>query len=162
MSDQNDQNISVSKTVDASPEAVFAVLSAPSRHQQFDSADMLRGTDTAAINGAGDEFVMKMNNNTLGDYEMRNVVTEFEPNRKITWAPSLHPLDGYTDKVGGLQATGHTYSWELLPDGDGTKVTQTYDWSGVTDQAFVKTFPLLSQEQLSDSIDKLVQAAKRH
>lgn len=157
----SDQNISVSKTVDTTPEALFAVLSSPGQHQQFDSADMLRGTDAGAITGPGDIFVMKMHNDNLGDYEMRNVVTEFEPNRKITWAPSLHPLDGYTDKVGDLQATGHTYSWELEPASNGTKVTQTYDWSGVTDQGFASTFPMLDEAQLADSIDKAARAAQK-
>ncbi|GAA4847644.1 SRPBCC family protein [Actinomycetospora corticicola] len=158
MSDQ----IQVSKTVDASPEQMFALLSQPSRHTEFDGAGMLRGVEPGGenVSGTGDEFIMNMNQDALGDYQMKNVVTAYEENRKIGWAPSLHPLDGYKDKVGDAQATGHTYTWELEPAGSGTKVTQTYDWSGVEDEAFRGFFPMLTEDQLSESIDKVANAAK--
>lgn len=158
MSDQ----IQVSKTVDAGPEQMFAVLATPRRHQEFDGANMLRGVEGSSgqVTGTGDEFIMNMENDLLGAYQMKNTVVAFEPNHKIGWAPSLHPFDGYTDKLGDVKATGHTYTWELEPAGSGTKVTQTYDWSGVKDEQFRGLFPLVSEEQLRDSIDKVANAAK--
>ena len=159
MSDQ----IQVSKTVDATPEQLFAVLSTPARHGDIDGADMLRGVEGsgAKISAVGDEFVMNMNNEALGDYQMKNRIVAFEENSKIGWAPSLHPIDGYTDKLGDVRATGHTYTWELEPAGSGqTKVTQTYDWSAVTDESFRGFFPMLNESQLSDSIDRAARAAK--
>ena len=158
MSDQ----IQVSKTVDASPEQLFDVLATPKRHQEFDGADMLRGVEgsSSQVSGTGDEFVMNMENDALGAYQMKNTVVAFEKDRKIGWAPSLHPIDGYTDKLGDVKATGHSYTWELEPAGSGTKVTQTYDWSGVKDESFRGFFPMVSEDQLSDSIDKVANAAK--
>jgi uncharacterized protein YndB with AHSA1/START domain len=155
----SDTQITVSKTVNASPEALFAVLSSPAQHQAIDGSSMLRGTDTSKVNGVGDEFIMKMNNEALGDYEMKNEVVAYEENRTIGWAPSLHPIDGYSDKLGDIRAIGHTYTWHLEPEGNGTKVTQVYDWSGVTDEGFKPFFPMLNEAQLTDSIDKAGQAA---
>lgn len=155
----SENQITVSKTVNASPDQLFALLSSPARHQDIDGAGMLRGTDTSKVGGVGDEFVMKMNNDLLGDYEIKNRITSYEENRTIGWAPSLHPIDGYTDKLGDTKVTGHTYTWTLEPEGNGTKVTQVYDWSGVTDEAFKGLLPLLTEQQLSDSIDKAGQAA---
>lgn len=155
----SDNRITVSKSVNASPEALFALLSQPTRHQDIDGANMLRGTDTSQVSGVGDEFVMRMNNDALGDYQMRNEVIAYEENRTIGWAPSLHPIDGYTDKLGDIRASGHSYTWHLEPEGDGTKVTQVYDWSGVTDEGFKGFFPMLNEQQLSDSIDKAGRAA---
>lgn len=154
------EQITVTKTVSADPERLFALLSTPVRHPEIDGSGMLRGTDTDTVSGVGDEFIMKMQNDIVGDYEIKNRVVAFEENRRIGWAPSIHPMDGYTDKLGDAQVTGHTYTWTLEPAGDGrTTVTQVYDWSGVTDDQFRNFFPLLSEDQLSDSIDKAARAA---
>ncbi|MDQ4117307.1 MAG: SRPBCC family protein [Actinomycetota bacterium] len=156
----SDDQITVTKTVDAGPEQLFAVLSTPSRHRDIDGSGMLRGTDTSSVSGVGDEFVMRMNNDLLGDYEIKNRVTAYEQNRKIGWAPSLHPMDAHTDKLGDARVTGHTYTWFLEPAGDGrTTVTQVYDWSGVTDPSFRGFLPLLNEQMLGDSIDKAARAA---
>ena len=148
--------------MDATPEQLFALLSTPSRHQEIDGADMLRGVEGAEeVSGVGDQFVMKMANDALGDYRMKNTVVAYEENFKIGWAPALEPIDGYQDKLGDVQVKGHTYTWELeAADSGQTKVTQTYDWSKVTDEGFRGFFPMLSEEQLADSIEKAGRAAK--
>ncbi|MFP5020347.1 SRPBCC family protein [Pseudonocardia phyllosphaerae] len=154
------ESLTVTRTVDATPEQLFAVLSHPERHEDLDGSSMLRGLEAPIrLTGVGDEFVMKMHNDALGDYRMRNTVTEFEQDRKIGWAPALDPIDGYTDKVGDMRGEGHTYTWILEPDGDGTKVTQVYDWSGVKDDTFRGFFPMLTEQQLAESIEKAAAAA---
>ena len=155
------EQLTVTKTVDASPDALFAVLSTPAKHTEIDGSAMLRGLDgPGEVSGVGDTFVMKMNNDLLGDYQILNTIHVYEPNRTIGWSPQLHPQDGYTDKLGDTKVKGHTYTWHLEADGDGTKVTQVYDWSGVDDPNFKGMFPLLSEDQLKDSIDKAAQVAK--
>jgi hypothetical protein len=124
---------------------------------------MLRGLadHVPPISGVGNAFVMNMHNQVLGDYQMRNTVTVYEQDRALGWAPELHPLDGYTDKLGGMQARGHTYTWQLEPARPGqTTVTQTYDWSGVDDEGFLGLFPMLTEEQLTDSIERAARAAR--
>lgn len=158
MSDQ----IQVSRTVNATPEQLFTLLSTPSRHTEFDGASMLQGVEGSgdAVTGVGDQFIMNMKADPLGNYQMLNTVTAFEQDRTIGWAPQLHPLDGYTDKLGDITAKGHSYTWELQPAGDGqTAVTQTYDWSGVTDEQFRGLFPRVTEDQIADSIDRAARAA---
>jgi hypothetical protein len=136
---------------------LFALLCTPARHVEFDGAGMLRGVEGAGgpVGGVGDEFIMHMHQPALGDYRIRNTVIAYEPNRTIGWAPELYPLDGYTDKVGDMQARGHTYTWHLEPAGEGyTRITQVYDWSQVPDEQFRAIFPALTEEQLADSIDR--------
>ena len=158
----SDDQIVVTKTVDVSPSALFDVLATPAKHVDNDGSGMLKGVDSgpAKVSKVGDEFIIDMNNDALGDYQMKNTVTSFEQDRKIGWGPSIHPFDAYTDKIGEAKATGHTFTWELEPEGSGTKVTQTYDWSGVQDPNFRGFFPLLNEQQLTDAIDKTAQAAK--
>jgi uncharacterized protein YndB with AHSA1/START domain len=155
------EQFEVSRTVDVSPEQLFALLSNPARHAEMDSAGMLRGTeDTTALSGVGDEFIIDMNNQILGDYKMKNTVVAYEKDRTIGWAPMLYPEDGYTDKIGDMKAGGHTFTWHLEPEGAGTKVTQVYDWSAVTDPGFKGVCPMVSAEQLSESIEKAARAAQ--
>jgi uncharacterized protein YndB with AHSA1/START domain len=157
MSDQ----ITVTRTVDAKPEQLFSLLASPGRHHEFDGAGMLKGVDgNATVSGVGDQFVMNMYNDALGDYQMLNTVTAYEQGREIGWAPQLHPLDGYTDKLGDVTAKGHVWTWKLEPSGNGTEVTQVYDWSGVQDEQFRGFFPMITEEQMTQTIDKVADAAK--
>jgi uncharacterized protein YndB with AHSA1/START domain len=155
------EQISVTRVVDAPPEQVFAVLADPSRHTDVDGAGMLRGLVSGApVTGVGDEFVMAMENRILGDYQVRNRVSVYEPNRRIGWEPILHPEGGYDDKLGGMKPGGHSYTWELEPAGPGqTKVTQTYDWSNVGDPAFKSLFPMLAEATLAVSVERVGRAA---
>lgn len=151
----------VSRTVDAAPEQVFAVIADPGTHTDVDGSTLLRGlVEGSTLTGVGDEFVMDMHNRILGDYQVRNVVVAFEENRKIGWAPHLHPEGAYADKLGDMKPGGHTYTWELEPtESGGTAVTQTYDWSGVTDPTFKGLFPMLNEDALLESIDKVATRA---
>lgn len=155
--------IEVSRTVDASPEQVFAVLADPKRHAEFDSVNMLRGAGVKndRVSKVGDEFVIEMHNDILGNYEIVNEVVSFEENRRIGWAPRLYPsTDAYRDKLGNMNPGGHTYTWELEPASSGTKVTQIYDWSNVSDETFRSLLPMLNEDQIGDSIDRVGRVAK--
>jgi uncharacterized protein YndB with AHSA1/START domain len=154
-----DERFEVSRTVDATPEQLFALLSDPSRHAEMDSANMLKPSDAGQLAGVGDTFVINMNNDFLGDYQIKNTVTAFEPGRTIGWAPKLHPEGAYADKLGDIKPGGHTYTWHLEPAGSGTKVTEVYDWSGVKDPQFKGFCPMLTEEQLAESIEKAGRAA---
>jgi uncharacterized protein YndB with AHSA1/START domain len=155
------EQLRVTRDVDASPERIFAVLSDPGRHILFDGADMVRGlAEGGPITGVGDAFVMNMENQVLGNYQVRNEVCAYEQDRKLGWGPALHPKGGYADKIGDMDPGGHTYMWELAPNEDGgTTVTQTYDWSGVWDPGFKSLFPMLNEDVLAASIERIGKAA---
>lgn len=155
------EQISVTRVIDAAPEQVFAVLTDPSRHTELDASEMLREVVSGSkVTGVGDEFVMAMENKILGEYQVRNRVYVYEQDRRIGWVPLLHPEGAYDDKLGGMKAGGHTFTWELEPTGSGqTKVTQVYDWSNVPDPGFKSLFPLLDEAALTESVERVGRAA---
>ncbi len=153
----------VTGAVDAPPEQVFAVLSDPANHTGIDGAGMLRGIASSAgpVTGVGDSWVMNMNQSNLGDYQMRSEVIAFEPNRQIAWEPAIHPPDSLAHLIGDLDFSGYHYAWELAPNADGgTDITHSYDWSGVKDDRALPFFPRVSAEQMSETINRLGQAAR--
>ncbi|WP_300013948.1 SRPBCC family protein [Pseudonocardia sp.] len=158
-----ERSLQVSGTIDAPPERVFALLADPAQHTELDGAGMLRGLDEgpSPVSGVGDAFVMKMNQDGIGDYRMRSEVVDFEPGRRIAWAPAIHPPGSLSHVIGELDPSGHTYGWELEPTADGgTKVTHTYDWSGVRDEGALALYPRVSQEQMSASLTRLGDALR--
>lgn len=154
----DDKKIQVSGTVAAPPAAIFALLSDPARHTELDGAGMLRGLDSgpSPVSRVGDAFVMNMNQEGLGDYQMRSEITTFDADRSIAWAPAIHPAGSLKHLIGEVDPSGHVYGWELAPTSDGgTQVTHTYDWSGVQDQAALGLYPIVNEEQLRGSIANL-------
>jgi len=101
---------------------IFSLLATPSRHLELDGSGMLRGTEyEGQLHAVGDVFLMRMHNEQFGDYVMRNVVVEFEPDRRIAWAPTRYDLDDDEDWE-------HRWGFTLEPDGaHATVVTETYD-----------------------------------
>jgi uncharacterized protein YndB with AHSA1/START domain len=153
----------VTATIAAAPERVFALLADPARHPELDGAGMLRGLDSGAspVTGVGDAFVMNMHQDGLGDYQMRSEITAFEPNRKIAWAPDIHPKGALSDKLGDLDPCGQQYIWELEPaDDGGTRVTHIYDWSQLRDKSAESLYPIVSEEQMRATIARIEDTAR--
>lgn len=120
--------VEVSRTVPAPPADVFAVLSDPRRHIEFDGSGMLRGTlADGPVSGVGDEFAMRMWYARFGDYVMVNRVVEFVPDRHIAWEPYR---EGEAEDM-----WHHRWGYELSPEGEGTRVTEYYDCSRVPEEA---------------------------
>ncbi|HVL83873.1 MAG TPA: SRPBCC family protein [Pseudonocardia sp.] len=158
-----DRKLQVQGTVAAPPEQVFALLADPRRHPDIDGAGMVRGVEgeVRPVRAVGDSFVMNMNQDGIGDYRMRSVIVEFEQDRRIAWAPAIHPPGALSHVIGELDPSGHVYAWELEPTGDGgTALTHTYDWSGVQDEAALPLYPRVSVEQMSATIERIDQAAR--
>ena len=129
--------IRASRRIAASASTIFEILASPHRHADFDGSAMLRGVDlNLRISGVGDTFVMKMHR--LGDdYLMINYVTEFEPNRRISWAPApgdpSRTPDNDPSKV-GIPA-GYRWGFVLSPDGeDATVVTEFFDYEPIPEE----------------------------
>lgn len=99
--------------VPTDPGEIFSLLADPHRHEELDGS----GTVRAAVSGPshlrlGDRFSVNMRQ--LGiPYRITSQVVAIEQDRLIEWR---HPL-------------GHTWRWELAHDGDGTVVTETFDYS---------------------------------
>ncbi|GAA1847263.1 SRPBCC family protein [Brevibacterium marinum] len=148
-----DTMITASRTLDASTDSIFDVLSNPENHALIDGSGMVQSDDkTDRITGVGQVFSMNMNWDKLGgDYKTDNHVIGFEQNKLLAWktAPS------------GEQPPGWEWVWELTPQGpDATEVKVTYDWSAVTDKETLKkiSFPVIGQEALESSLGNLASA----
>ncbi|SDN49229.1 SRPBCC family protein [Allokutzneria albata] len=106
-----DQVVSRTVVINAPPERVFEVLANPYEHANFDGSGSVRGQ----LHGPrrlelGAKFGMRMR--ILLPYRIENEVVEFEPDRLIAWRHTGH----------------HRWRYRLEPTGDGTRVTETFDW----------------------------------
>lgn len=120
--------VSVSTTIAAPADRIFAILTRPADHPKIDGSGMLRGSPGPAVTGVGDVFNMAMHNEEFGDNEMENHVVAFEADRIIGWEPVLKAASG-TDAEADIGVhNGVRWAYELQPvDERTTRVTETYD-----------------------------------
>jgi len=91
---------------------IFDILADPRQHSRIDGSGTVRGVVTGPDRlSLGARFGMRMRMGA--PYRVTNVVLEFEPDRRIAWR----------------HAGRHVWRYELTPEGDGTRVTETFDWS---------------------------------
>ncbi|HVL83520.1 MAG TPA: SRPBCC family protein [Pseudonocardia sp.] len=156
------RKLQASRIIDAPADQIFEVLADPNRHTDLDGADMLRGmaAESPPIVGIGQSFTMNMHQPDLGDYRIVNRITAFVPGSRIGWEPHIDPTSDLADKLGDMDAAGHTYTYDLREVDGGTEVTQTYEWMSVKDPDFAAFFPRVSQDQLQASLDKLADAVR--
>ncbi|MGA9747047.1 MAG: SRPBCC family protein [Nocardioides sp.] len=109
----SDKLISVTTTIDAPPEVVFAIVSNPHQHPRIDGSgsvqSLIEGPDHVT---KGDTFGVSMKLFGM-PYKITNKVVEYEPARLIAWR----------------HFGGHRWRYELEPTGEGTRVTETFDYS---------------------------------
>lgn len=149
----DDSKITVRRLIDASPDAIFEVLSNPERHAGIDGSGLVRSDEkTDRISAVGDVFTMNMEGDHMGgEYKTDNHVTGYAKNTLLAWQPA----------PAGTEPPGWEWVWELSSDSpERTEVSLTYDWSKVTDKELLRkiNFPLVSQESLEDSLAKLAAA----
>jgi len=102
----------VSRTIAATPAAIFAVLSDPSLHAVIDGSGTVQGAHSNERQlRLGSKFSMGMRMGV--PYRISNEVVEFEQDRLIAWR----------------HLGGHRWRYELRPVDGGTEVTETFDWS---------------------------------
>src|SRR5256885_7699665 len=149
-----DDSVSATRVMNASAEAVFAVLADPARHAAIDGTGWVRDSlDSERLTAPGQIFRVSMYhpNHPDGDYEMANEVQAFDPPSTISWKP------GYDAEDGTLAFGGWIWRYDLTPAGpSNTSVTLSYDWSAVPDDIRERIgFPPFPQEHLGNSFDHL-------
>jgi hypothetical protein len=140
----------VTRTIAATPEAIFAVLADPSRHQNTEPGDWVRdAVDTAPVTGTGQMFAMNMFlTQAGGHYVTHNLVSVFDKDRAIGWIP------GQLDNEGNHAPGGWFWRYDLAPNGDSTDVTLTYDWNDTPEdfRERVGGMPLFPEDYLGASL----------
>lgn len=141
------------RTIAATPAEIFAILCDPTRHQDTEPGDWVRDAiDTTRITDTGQVFAVNMFLARIGGpYVMHNLVTAFERDRAIAWSP------GRLDDTGDHQPGGWTWRYDLTPNGAGTDVTLTYDWSNTPQKTrdALGDLPPFGTQFIEDSLDAL-------
>ncbi|MEU6818617.1 SRPBCC family protein [Streptomyces sp. NPDC046860] len=119
----------VTRQMAASPSTIFDVLRSPQGHVAIDSSGMLQSAEGDPVGAVGDQFLVHMDREALGDlpmgrYDVTVVITRYEPDALLEWTIS-----------GTIQPPiRHLYGYRLTPNESGTLVTSYYDWSQIDDK----------------------------
>jgi hypothetical protein len=156
------ERVAASTTIEAGPEAVFAVLADPSAHADIDGTGWVRESlDGDRITGAGQVFRMAMYhpNHPDKDYTIANLVEVFDEPRAIAWKPGTE-----SPETGELSFGGWIWRYDLQATGPSrTTVTLTYDWSAVPDAIREHIgFPPFGQDHLDNSLQHLSDLVARN
>jgi uncharacterized protein YndB with AHSA1/START domain len=140
--------VSVSCEIGAGPGQIFELIADPAQQPRWDGNDNLAVAAAGQrVRRVGDVFTMTL----TGGAVRENHVVEFDEGRRIAWTPS-EP---------GRQPPGHLWRWELEPaDGAGTRVTQTYDWTKLTDESRFAQARATTADRLQASLDRLTALAE--
>jgi uncharacterized protein YndB with AHSA1/START domain len=140
--------VSASREIAAEPERIFELIADPAVQPSWDGNDNLAGAAVGQrVHQVGDVFTMTLTNSGVRE----NHVVEFEEGRRIAWMPA-EP---------GLERPGHLWRWELEPiDVSSTRVTCTYDWTGLTDETRFRRARATTPDRLRASLDLLAALAE--
>jgi hypothetical protein len=152
------ERFDVTRTIAAAPAAIFAVLCDPAGHVAIDSSGMLQWAEGAPVAAAGDEFVVHMDRESLGDrpmgkYDVTVIITKWRQDAEIEWTIS-----------GVIQPPiRHLYGYRLEPAGDATLVTSYYDWSQIDERYRpAGIFPILPESALKATLGILARTVEPH
>ena len=152
------ERLEVQRVVAAPAADVFSLLCDPQGHVAIDASGMLQDADGDLVTAAGDQFVVHMDREALGDipdygrYDVEVTIEEFEQDRLITWSILGRVRPGM----------GHRYGYRLEPHPDGTLVTSIYDWSSASqDWKDSGVFPVVSETQLGGTLGILDRTVRR-
>jgi len=140
--------ISESVDIEAPPEVVFTILADPRQHSRIDGSgsvqNLLKGPDRLS---KGATFGMDMKLFGL-PYKIRNTVVEFEDDRRIAWR----------------HFGGHRWRYLLEPTADGTRVTESFDYSryALPQRLLIELagFPRRNREGIAGTLVRLKAAAE--
>jgi uncharacterized protein YndB with AHSA1/START domain len=140
--------VSVERVIPASPEAVFALISDPHRHHEFDGSGTVREARNVPDElKLGETFGMSM---VLGvPYAMRSTVVEYEKDKLLAWQTRA-PV-----KVVDPFAGGRIWRYELEPVDGGTLVKESWDIR--EESAFTKPVVRRAAKKTAENMTKTLE-----
>lgn len=155
------ERLEVGRTMPLPAADIFAVLTDPQGHVAIDASGMLQSAEGERVHEVGDEFVVHMDRESLGDlpmgkYDVTVVIESYTPDSDISWSI-----------IGTVKPPiGHVYGYRLEPaTGDAagsTLVTSYYDWSNARpDFKDSGIFPVVSELNLKATLGILERTVRR-
>jgi uncharacterized protein YndB with AHSA1/START domain len=141
--------VSANREIAAGARQIFELIADPTQQPRWDGNDNLaEAAGGQRVRALGDVFTMRTTKGNLRE----NHVVEFEEGRRVAWRPA-EP---------GREPPGHLWRWELEPiDASHTRVTHTYDWTDLTDEARIPRARATTADRLRASLDRLAALAER-
>jgi hypothetical protein len=153
------ERVELTRRILASASRIFTVIADPRGHVAVDGSGMLvAAPDARMITAVGDTFLIDMDREPLGDvpmgkYQVDNVVTEFQQDRELAWAPGR----------AGEKPFGHIYGVQLTPVSDSeTEVLHYCDWSGIQEKFKARgqgIWPVVPVDMLVKTLENLDRVA---
>ncbi|ETT28807.1 Polyketide cyclase/dehydrase [Rhodococcus rhodochrous ATCC 21198] len=146
-------SVRVEATIPVSAAALFGVMRDPLRHSEIDGSGTVQvPAGQPPITAVGQRFSAQVHLPGRSAYPVVNHVVAFEPDRLLAWLPAnpdTPPL-------------GIRWEWSFTGTTGGAAVSQTCDWSAVTDTAYLRRvrLPRVSPAQMSASLARLGRAAR--
>lgn len=142
--------VSASREIAASAGQIFELIADPAQQPRWDGNDNLAEAPPGQrVRAVGDVFSMTT---TKGNVRENHVV-EFDEGRLIAWRPAEPDHE----------PPGHLWRWSLEPvDSSRTRVTHTYDWTELTDEARLPRARATTAEWLQASLDRLADLVEAH
>lgn len=142
--------LSVERVVHAPADVIFAMISDPSRHHEFDGSGSVRDARGGVKGPAklGDRFGMSMK---IGlPYVMESTVVEFEADRLFAWQTTA------PTKI-GRAVGGRVWRYELEPVDGGTLVRETWDITKESSfsKPFVRRLASKTIKDMSATLDRI-------
>lgn len=135
--------VTASAEVAAPAAEIFELIADPAQQPRWDGNDNLgSAAEGQRVRALGEVFRMTLTKGSVRE----NHVTAFAEGRTIAWKPA--PEGGDTP--------GHEWRWDLEDLGDGrTRVTHTYDWTDLEDEARIAKARATTSANLQASVDRL-------
>ena len=147
--DDGQRVVSASREIAASAGVIFELIADPTQQPRWDGNDNLaEALGGERVRALGDVFTMRT---TKGNIRQNHIV-EFDEGRRIAWRPAEPDQE----------PPGHLWRWELEPiDASRTRVTHTYDWTELTDEARFPRALATTSDKLRASLDRLAALVER-
>ncbi|WP_240361767.1 hypothetical protein [Streptomyces sp. MBT27] len=87
------ERFEVTRQIAAAPSVIFDVLRSPQGHVSIDSSGMLQSAEGRPVDAVGDEFLVHMDREALGDlpmgrYDVTVIITRYERDAVLEWTIS--------------------------------------------------------------------------
>ena len=133
--------VSVTVTVNATPQQIFDLLADPSKHGEIDGSGSIQNAQSSAPErlAMGAKFGMDMK---IGvSYKITNEVVEFDEPRRIAWR----------------HFGGHVWRYILEPTDGGTLVTEQFDWNKSRSQLLMRVmnYPAKNRASIEKTLERL-------